>query len=82
MNDETLALCLVVPRIPHADKIDLDVTLEGGLVSENARDSDGTSIVDHAVCLLRSVLIPAVGQNTARDSVFVDYDLRRRGDLH
>ena len=82
MNDETLALCLVVPRVPHADQIDLDVTLEGGLISEDARDGDGTSIVDHAICFSRSVPIPPVGQNTARDRVFVDYDLRRRGDLH
>ena len=77
MNDETLALCLVVPRIPHADQINLDVTLKGGLISEDARDSDGTSIVDHTICFSSSVPIPPVGQNTACDRVFVYYDLRR-----
>ena len=81
MNDEALALCLVVPRIPHADQIYLYITLESGLVGKHTVDGDGSSFVYHTVCISSSISIPTIGQNTARDSVFVDDNLRWRGDL-
>ena len=76
MNDEALALSLVIPWIPHSNKIDLDITFKGGLISEYSRYSDGSSIVNRAVCLSSSISIPTVGQNTACDSVFVHDYLR------
>lgn len=76
MNDEALALSLVVPWIPHANKIDLDITFKGGLISEYSINSDGSRIVNHAVCLSSSISIPTVSQNTACDSVFVHDYLR------
>ena len=76
MNGEALALCLVVSWILHADQIDLDITLKGCLIGENTRDGDGSGVVDHAISIGSSIPIPTVGQNTARDCVLVDYNLR------